>query len=68
MEALREWMLRFVDYMATKQGMSEALNSIVGGTFDLHLISNKHTKIIQTSILLRAPLFSGSKIGATRHR
>jgi AcrR family transcriptional regulator len=30
-EALRAWMLLFVDHMATKQGMAEALNSIVGG-------------------------------------
>jgi len=29
--ALREWLLLFVDHMATKHGMSEALNSIVGG-------------------------------------
>jgi AcrR family transcriptional regulator len=34
--ALREWLLLFVDYMATKHGMSEALNSIVGGTSDLY--------------------------------
>src|SRR5580698_538469 len=34
--ALREWLLLFVDYMATKHGMSEALNSIVGGASDLY--------------------------------
>jgi AcrR family transcriptional regulator len=39
MEALREWMLLFVDYMETKQGISEALNSIVGGTSELYAIS-----------------------------
>ncbi len=30
-EALRAWLRLFVDHMATKQGMAEALNSIVGG-------------------------------------
>jgi AcrR family transcriptional regulator len=34
--ALREWLLLFVDYIATKHGMSEVLNSIVGGTSDLY--------------------------------
>ena len=29
-------MLLFVDYVETKQGMSEALNSIVGGTSELY--------------------------------
>jgi AcrR family transcriptional regulator len=43
-EALREWMLLFVDYMATKQGMSEALNSIVGGTSDLYAASGVQVK------------------------
>ncbi|GGF51136.1 TetR family transcriptional regulator [Azorhizobium oxalatiphilum] len=35
-EALRDWLLLFVDYMGTKQGMAEALNSIVGGTTELY--------------------------------
>src|ERR1700747_880197 len=30
--ALREWLLLFVDYIATKHDIYEALNSIVGGT------------------------------------
>jgi hypothetical protein len=34
--ALREWLLLFVDYIATKHGMYEVLNSIVGGTSDLY--------------------------------
>lgn len=38
-EALRAWMLQFIDYMATKHGMSEALNSLVGGTSDLYATS-----------------------------
>src|ERR1700710_2006963 len=37
--ALREWLLLFVDYMATKHGMSEVLNSIVGGASDLYSAS-----------------------------
>ena len=34
--ALREWLLLFVEFWATKRGMYEALNSIVGGTSDLY--------------------------------
>jgi AcrR family transcriptional regulator len=37
--ALREWMLVFIDYIATKQGMYPALNSIGGGTSDLYAAS-----------------------------
>jgi AcrR family transcriptional regulator len=42
--ALREWLLLFVDYMATKQGMSEMLNSLVGGTSDLYAASGAQAK------------------------
>lgn len=35
-EALRAWMLLFVDYMSTKQGMLSVLDSIVGGTTELY--------------------------------
>jgi AcrR family transcriptional regulator len=42
--ALREWLLLFVDYMATKQGMSEMLNSLVGGTSDLYAASGAKAK------------------------
>jgi AcrR family transcriptional regulator len=42
--ALREWLLLFVDYIATKHGMYEALNSIVGGSSDLHLASTAQVK------------------------
>ena len=38
-EALRKWMLLFIDYMATKHGMSEALDSIVGGGSELRAVS-----------------------------
>jgi AcrR family transcriptional regulator len=37
--ALREWLLLFVDYIATKHGMHEVLNSMVGGTSDLYSAS-----------------------------
>jgi AcrR family transcriptional regulator len=39
--ALREWLLLFVDYMVTKHGMYEALNSLVGGTSELYSASTK---------------------------
>lgn len=38
-EALRAWLLLFIDHMATKHGMSEVLNSLVGGTSDLYAAS-----------------------------
>jgi AcrR family transcriptional regulator len=42
--ALREWLLLFVDYIATKHGMHEVLNSIVGGTSDLYSVSTAQMK------------------------
>jgi AcrR family transcriptional regulator len=38
-EALREWMRLFVDYIATKRVMAEALGSLVGGTSALYATS-----------------------------
>jgi AcrR family transcriptional regulator len=38
-EALRAWMLLFIDYMETKQGMYEVLDTLVGGTSDLYAMS-----------------------------
>ncbi len=38
-KALREWMLLFVDYLAAKHGMAEALNSLAGGTSQLYAAS-----------------------------
>ncbi len=43
-KALREWLLLFVDYMETKHGMSEVLNSLVGGTSDLYATSGTQVK------------------------
>ncbi|MEI9927861.1 MAG: TetR/AcrR family transcriptional regulator [Sphingomonas sp.] len=42
--ALREWMLLFVDYIAAKHGMSELLDSIVGGPSDLYAASGAQAK------------------------
>lgn len=35
-EALRLWLVQFVDYVVTKHGMSEVLDSLVGGTSGLY--------------------------------
>jgi AcrR family transcriptional regulator len=52
--ALREWLLLFVDYMATKHGMSEALNSLVGGTSDLYSASTAQVKQAVAKLIDRA--------------
>ena len=52
--ALREWLLLFVDYMATKHGMSEVLNSIVGGTSDLYSASTAQMKQAIAKLVDRA--------------
>jgi AcrR family transcriptional regulator len=54
MTALREWLLLFVDYMATKHGMYEALNSIVGGTSDLYSASTAQVKQAIAKLIDRA--------------
>jgi AcrR family transcriptional regulator len=54
MAALREWLLLFVDYMATKHGMYEALNSIVGGTSELYSASTAQMKRAIASLIDRA--------------
>lgn len=43
-DALREWMLLFVDYLAAKQGMAEVLNSVVGGASALYAASGDQVK------------------------
>ncbi len=53
-EALREGMLLFVDYIGTKQGMAEALNSIVGGTSALYEASGAQAKQIIHMLVDRA--------------
>jgi AcrR family transcriptional regulator len=52
--ALREWLLLFVDYIATKHGMYEALNSIVGGTSDLRSASTAQVKQANAKLVGRA--------------
>jgi AcrR family transcriptional regulator len=52
--ALREWLLLFVDYMATKHGMYEALNSLAGGTSDLYSASTAQLKQAMTKLIDRA--------------
>jgi AcrR family transcriptional regulator len=52
--ALREWLLLFVDYIAIKHGMYEALNSIVGGTSDLHSASTAQVKQAIAKLVGRA--------------
>ena len=52
--ALREWLLLFVDYMATKHGMYDALNSIVGGTSELYSASTEQMKQAIAKLIDRA--------------
>jgi AcrR family transcriptional regulator len=52
--ALREWLLLFVDYMATKHGMHEVLNSIVGGASDLYSASTAQVKQAIAKLVDRA--------------
>ena len=49
--ALRDWLLLFVDYIATKHGMHEVLNSIVGGTSDLYSASTAQVKQAITKLV-----------------
>jgi hypothetical protein len=51
---LREWLLLFVDHMATKHGMSEALNSIVGGPSELYSVSAEQMKRAIAKLIDRA--------------
>ena len=52
--ALSEWLLLFVDYIATKHGMYEMLNSIVGGTPDLCSASTAQMKQAISKLVDRA--------------
>jgi AcrR family transcriptional regulator len=52
--ALREWLLLFVDYVATKHGMYEVLNSIVGGASQLYSASTAQVKQAITRLVERA--------------
>ena len=52
--ALREWLLLFVDYIATKHGMYEVLNSIAGGTSELYSASTAQMKQAIAKLVDRA--------------
>lgn len=43
-EALRQWLWLFVDHLATKQMMAEALNALVGGTSELYAAAGTQVK------------------------
>ncbi|WP_165071415.1 TetR/AcrR family transcriptional regulator [Paludisphaera rhizosphaerae] len=50
-EALREWMLLFVDYLGTKHGMSEVLKSVAGGPSEIYAaFSARITETIGTLV------------------
>ncbi len=53
-EALRAWLCLFVDHMATKLGMAEALNSIVGGPSALYAASGEAVKAAVGDLVARA--------------
>ncbi|MGV3769185.1 MAG: TetR/AcrR family transcriptional regulator [Sphingobium phenoxybenzoativorans] len=53
-EALRAWLRLFVEHLATKQMMAEALNSIVGGTSDLYARSGVQVKEAIAMLVNRA--------------
>jgi AcrR family transcriptional regulator len=53
-EALRAWMLLFVDYVATKQIIAPALNTLVGGTSKLFEASGELIKGAINALVNRA--------------
>src|SRR6202166_1976438 len=54
MEALRAWMLLFVDYIATKQIIAPALNTLVGGPSKVFESSGGQIKAAIDSLVKRA--------------
>jgi AcrR family transcriptional regulator len=60
-EALRAWMMLFVDYIATKQIIASALNSVVGGPSRLYDSSR-----VQVTGAIDALVKTGVKSGAIR--
>jgi hypothetical protein len=53
-EALRAWMLLFVDYIATKQIIASALNTLVGGPSKVFESSGEQIKAAIDSLVKRA--------------
>jgi AcrR family transcriptional regulator len=60
-DALERWLERFVDYVATKRGMAEALKSVVGA--DSELFAESHRRISEAIHRLVA---AGVESGAIR--
>lgn len=54
LEALRRWMLLFVEMLATKEAMREALSGMVGGTSDLYAESGERIKAAVDTLARRA--------------
>ena len=54
LEALREWMLLFVDYIGTKNLIAPALNAMVGGPSQLYATSRELVKAAIDSLVHRA--------------
>jgi AcrR family transcriptional regulator len=54
LEALRAWMLLFVDYMAAKQIIAPALNSVVGGASKLYESSRSQIRGAVEALAKRA--------------
>ena len=53
-EALRAWLVQFIDYMATKRGMAEALNALVGGPSALYATTSGQTSQAIAALVARA--------------
>lgn len=53
-EAMREWMKLFVDYIATKQVIAPALNSLIGGTDAIYADSRSVLKTTVDGLVARA--------------
>jgi AcrR family transcriptional regulator len=54
LDALRSWMRLFVDHLATKRLMAEALNALAGGTSDLYAASGAQVKTAISALVDRA--------------
>jgi AcrR family transcriptional regulator len=54
LEALRAWMLLFVDYIAAKQIIAPALNALVGGPSKLYESSGKQVRGAMGALVKRA--------------
>jgi AcrR family transcriptional regulator len=54
LEALRQWLLLFVDMIAAKLALKEALNGMVGGTAELYAASSDLLQKTATALLERA--------------